>query len=103
MFSSLKFIDRSRLFFSFDITVDLNEFGSDMNANIEVFFHRQTLKDANFYPEFGDIVEWFNYYFEINSVSEPQLIAGHQEFSHEIKVVAHRMRLSNLQIEERPR
>ena len=84
-------------------TVDLNEFGSDMNANIEVFFHRQTLKDANFYPEFGDIVEWFNYYFEINSVSEPQLIAGHQEFSHEIKIIANRMRLSNLQIEERPR
>ena len=27
----------------------------------------------------------------------------YQEFSHEIKVIAHRMRLSNLQIEERPR
>ena len=85
-----------------DPAIDLNEFGSDANVNIEIYFHRQTLQDADFYPEIGDIVDWFKYYFEIGSITEPQLIAGHQEYSHEIKAVAHRMRLSNLQIEERP-
>jgi len=83
--------------------VTLEEFGSDVNGSIEMYFHRKTLKDENFYPEIGDIVDWNNTYFEINSTVEPQLIAGHQEFHHEIKSTAHRVRLSSLQIEERPK
>ena len=83
--------------------VEQDEFGADINTNIDMYFHRTTLSDAGFYPEIGDIVDWNNFYFEINSVTEPQLIAGHYGFSHQIKVTAHRSRLSSLQIEERPR
>jgi len=68
-----------------------------------MYFHRNTLKDAGFYPEIGDIVDWNDIYFEINSTTEPQLIHGHQGFKHQIKALAHRVRLSSLQIEERPR
>jgi len=77
------------------------EFGPDVNATIEMYFHRTTLSEAGFYPEVGDIVDWNDIYWEMGSVTEPQLISGHQNFKHQIKVMAHRMRLSNLQIEER--
>ena len=80
-----------------------DEFGADLNTAVELYFHRTTLKEAGFYPEVGDIVDWNDFYFEINSITEPQLIAGHQNFKHQIKAIAHRSRLSSLQIEERPR
>ena len=84
-----------------EITQD--EFGADLNTSIEMSFHRTTLVEANFYPEIGDIVDWNEHYFEINSTTEPQLIAGHQNFKHDIIAVAHRSRLSSIQIEERPK
>tara|TARA_Y100000310_G_C20543626_1_gene744536 strand:- start:213 stop:680 length:468 start_codon:yes stop_codon:yes gene_type:complete len=83
--------------------IEQNDFGPDLNANLEMYFHRTTLKEANFYPEIGDIVDWNDFYWEINSITEPQLIGGHQAFKHMIKAVANRARLSSLQIEERPR
>ena len=82
-----------------------DEFGADVNASIEMFFQRNNLASGslNFYPEVGDITDWNNHFWEINSVTEPQLIAGHQGYRHSIVASAHRSRLSNLQIEERPR
>ena len=80
-----------------------DDFGADLNTTIEMYFHRTTLKEAGFYPEIGDIVDLNDIYFEINSVTEPQLIAGHPNFRHQIKAIAHRSRLSSLQIEERPK
>ena len=76
--------------------------GPDLNTSIEMYFHRTTLSEANFYPEIGDIVDWNDIYFEINSITEPQLVAGHFDFKHQIKALANRIRLSNLQIERRP-
>ena len=84
-------------------TIEQEDFGADLNASVEMYFHRTTLSEADFFPEIGDIVDWNDFYFEINSVTEPQLIAGHQGFKHEIKAIAHRSRLSSLQIEERPK
>ena len=59
-------------------TVESDEFGADVNTSVELYFHRTTLSEAGFYPEIGDIVDWNDTYFEINAVTEPQLIAGHQ-------------------------
>ena len=50
-----------------------------------------------------NIVDWNEFYWEINGVTEPQLIAGHPNYRHNIKATAHRSRLSSLQIEERPK
>ena len=85
--------------------VNLDEFGTDVNATVEMYFQRNNLASGslNFFPEVGDIVDWNNFYWEINGVTEPQLIAGHPDFKHSIKANAHRSRLSSLQIEERPR
>ena len=86
-----------------EITQD--EFGTDLNANIEMYFQRENLSSGslNFYPETGDIVDWNDFYWEINGTSEPQLFAGHPAFKHQIKTTAHRSRMSSLQIEERPK
>ena len=85
--------------------INQDEFGSDLNSNITMFFQRENLASGslNFYPENGDIVDWNDYYWEINGTTEPQLFAGHPAFKHQIKATAHRSRLSSLQIEERPR
>ena len=86
-------------------TVTQDEFGVDTNSSIEMFFQRENLASGslNFYPETGDIVDWNDYYWEINGTTEPQLFAGHPDYKHNIKATAHRSRLSSLQIEERPR
>ena len=83
--------------------IEQDEFGADLDTSIEMYFHRTTLSEAGFFPEVGDIVDWNDIYFEINGVTQPQLIAGHQNFKHQIFATAHRSRLSTLQIEERPR
>ena len=85
--------------------INQDEFGADLNSDIEMYFQRNNLSSGslNFYPEMGDIVDWNDHYWEINGTTEPQLIAGHQNYKHSIKATAHRARLSSLQIEERPR
>ena len=105
--SSTKYFDRgfrvNCLILYNDPEILQEDFGPDLNSSIEMYFHRTTLKEAGFYPEMGDIVDWNNYYWEINGATEPQLIAGHPGYNHSIKATAHRARLSSLQIEERPR
>jgi len=85
--------------------VQADEFGADINSNIEIYFQRANLASGslNFYPEAGDIIDWNNFYWEINGTTEPQLVAGNPDYNHQIKCTANRARLSALQIEERPR
>ena len=85
--------------------VNQDEFGADINSNIEIYFQRANLASGslNFYPEAGDIIDWNNFYWEINGTTEPQLVAGNPDYNHQIKCTANRARLAALQIEERPR
>jgi len=82
-----------------------DDFGADVNTTIDLYFQRNNLASGslNFYPEIGDVVDWNQHYWEMDSVTEPRLIAGHQGYRHNIVSRAHRSRLSSLQIEERPR
>ena len=106
--STTKYYDvgfRVNCLISFESEVTQDEFGADLDANMEMSFQRANLASGslNFYPEIGDIVDWNDFYWEINSTKEPQLFAGHPNFKHQILATAHRSRLSSLQIEERPR
>ena len=89
---------------SYESEVLQDDFGTDVDASMEMSFQRNNLASGslNFYPEMGDIVDWNNFYWEINGITEPQLIAGNPDYNHSIKATAHRARLSSLQIEERP-
>ena len=82
-----------------------DEFGADVNTTVEIHFQRSNLASGslNFYPEVGDIIDWNKFYWEVDGVTEPKLIVGHQYYRHNIKATAHRSRLSSLQIEERPK
>ena len=64
-----------------------NDIGPDNNSSIELMFQRNNLASGslNFFPEASDICHWNNYYWEINGVTEPQLIGGHPKISHAIK------------------
>jgi len=82
-----------------------NDAGTDVNGNIQLRFQRENLASGslNFYPEVGDLCDWNSYYWEINSIVEPQLVAGNPNFKHAIVAEANRARISSLQIVERPR
>ena len=54
-------------------------FGADTNQSVEFRFNRFSLKDSGFYPEVGDIIFHNDGYFEIDNVSEDQLIGGRVE------------------------
>ena len=84
-------------------TTEIAEWGSDTNSNIEMYFHNNSLSGSDFYPEIGDIADWNGVYYELNSVHEPQLIAGNPEYSHQVKAIANRIRLSSINLEERKR
>ena len=86
-------------------TIEQDEFGADYRGDIEMYFQRENLSSGslNFFPETGDIIDWNEHYWEINGITEPQLVAGHSGYRHQIKATAHYAKLSSLQIEERPR
>jgi hypothetical protein len=54
-------------------------FGVDASQNVQFRFNRFTLKDKGFYPEIGDIIYHNDGYFEIDNVTEDQLIGGRVE------------------------
>ena len=83
--------------------VEMTDYGTDNNNSIEIYFHRNSLDGTDFYPEVGDVIDWRDIYFEINGVTEPQLIAGHQDFRHDVKCTANRIRLSSINLEQRVR
>ena len=51
-------------------------FGSDISQTVEFRFNKFTLAETGFYPEIGDIIYHNDGYFEIDNVTEEQLIGG---------------------------
>ena len=106
--STTKYYDvgfRVNCLIQFETEITQDEFGPDVDSNIEMYFQRENLSSGslNFYPEIGDIVDWNDSYWEIDGTTEPQLVAGHPAYKHQIRATANYSKLSSLQIEERPR
>ena len=59
-----------------DTAATYEGFGSDITQTVDFRFNRFSLKDTGFYPEIGDIIFHNDAYFEIDNVSEDQLIGG---------------------------
>jgi len=59
-----------------DETTDDDGMVTNVYQNILTSFLRDVLKEKNFYPERGDIVKYFNTYYEITQVVDNQLLAG---------------------------
>jgi hypothetical protein len=78
-------------------------FGADTNQTVQFRFNRFTLKDKDFYPEVGDIIFHNDGYFEIDNVSEDQLIGGRTGDQEHFSIICHTFmsRKSSIQTEIR--
>ncbi len=55
------------------------DFGMDAQFSLEVYFHNKELVDRNLKPTEGDFIEYGGIFFEITSVTQPQLVYGQIE------------------------
>lgn len=67
--------------------VSSTNFGSDSKYNAEVFFHTQELTERNVVPREGDFIEFGQVFFEITSVTKPDIIFGQVNNKTQIKCV----------------
>ena len=81
-----------------DTTTDNEDFGPDRVKQMIFKFHENLCKEANLYPEIGDIVEWDNSYYEINNTVQEQHLGGQTDKSWSILCNAHLSRNSKLNI-----
>ena len=56
-----------------DQVYDVQEFGIDVGREASVAFIRQDLVDSQVVPEVGDIVQWHNDFYEVDTVRENTL------------------------------
>ena len=75
-------------------------FGVDVTQNVEFRFVRSMLENVSTYPEQGDIVGYNGLFYEIDTSTDTQLVAGQPYNSHSIICMAHLTRRSGIQIEE---
>ena len=59
-----------------DQVIDIQEFGSDLGREASFAFIRQDLVDSNVVAEVGDILQWHNDFYEVDTVRENQLFLG---------------------------
>jgi|TARA_R100000084_G_C4649983_1_gene149081 hypothetical protein len=59
-----------------DQVIDIQEFGPDLGREASFAFVRQDLVDASVVAEVGDILEWHNDFYEVDTVRENQLFVG---------------------------
>ncbi len=62
-----------------ETTSNYEGFGADASQNVQFRFNRFTLNEKGFYPEVGDIIFHNEAYFEIDNVTEDQLVGGRIE------------------------
>jgi hypothetical protein len=62
-----------------ETTSNYEGFGADASQNVQFRFNRFTLNEKGFYPEVGDIIFHNEAYFEIDNVTEDQLVGGRVE------------------------
>lgn len=59
-----------------DQVIDIQEFGPDLGREVSFAFIRQDLVDASVVAEVGDILQWHNDFYEVDTVRENQLFVG---------------------------
>ena len=82
-----------------DFDFETNEFGPDANQDVSFSFLRQSLIEAGYVPDIGDLIELNYANFEISSINENQLVAGMQENNHSVVCTAYLSEVSRLNIE----
>jgi len=73
---------------------------SNVYQNIIDAFYRNTLKEKDLYPERGDIIKYYNTYYEITQVVDNQLLAGRVGLPHSIICTAQMVNKSSINVRE---
>lgn len=81
-----------------EMTADADDFGPDRSQSHVFKFRELMCRQLNFYPAIGDIVFWNDRYYEMDNVTQEQLLGGQSEKSWSIICTAHYTRLSKLNI-----
>jgi len=84
-----------------DTQANYEGFGSDASQTVQFRFNKFTLEDKGFYPEIGDIIFHNNGYFEVDNVTEEQLIGGRVDEKFSIICSTFMTRRSSIQTEMR--
>ena len=59
-----------------DQVIDIAEFGPDLGREASFAIIRRDLEDVSILPEVGDIVQWQNDFYEVDTVRENRLFLG---------------------------
>ena len=59
-----------------DQVIDIAEFGPDLGREASFAIIRRDLEDKSILPEVGDIVQWQNDFYEVDTVRENRLFLG---------------------------
>jgi len=80
-----------------------SDFGQNVNQNISCAINRYQLEQKDVYPENGDIIEWNEFYYEVDNIEENQYIAGRQDeiYNWSFVCTGHLTNISYVNIEER--
>ena len=84
-----------------EIGTDQDDFGPNRKQGVVFKFREKMLKEFNFFPEVGDIVEFNSRYHEIDNVVQEQFLGGIPEKSFSIITNTHYSRLSKLNLVNR--
>ena len=79
--------------------VHTNEWGPDKKVTAAFNFLRASLVEIKFVIEVGDIVDWYDNYWEIQSINESQFLGGQDSKKFAVQASAFMVRRSQLQIE----
>ena len=77
-----------------------DEFGPNVYQNIIAAIYRIALKEKDFYPERGDIIKYYNAYYEVTQVVDNQLLAGRVGLPHSIICTAQMVNKSSINVRE---
>ena len=59
-----------------DQIIDIQEFGPDLGREASFAMIRKDLEDKSILPEVGDIIQWQNDFYEVDTVRENRLFLG---------------------------
>lgn len=84
-----------------DPTTDDEGFGPDRDQSVVFKLRENSCRDANYFPEIGDVILFNDRYHEINNIVQEQFLGGQSDKSHSFICNTHYSRLSKLNIIER--
>lgn len=62
-----------------DQVISVDEFGPDLAREASFAFLRTDLEDRQVVPEVGDVVQWHNDFYEVDTIRENQLFMGRDD------------------------